>query len=913
MEERVDQAMPYGYFQMWISTFHSFADQILRDNITHIGLNPDYTLLTKAQAILFLRNNLFSLKLKYFRPFGNPEKFLHSLIQHFSRLKDEYITPEEYLNWVKTIPKTTDISEEEAEKYLELAHAYKAYQEIKLKKGVFSFDDLIFYLLELFEQRPSILGHYKEQFKYILVDEFQDTNIAQYILVKNLAPPEDKPNLTVVGDDSQAIYKFRGASLSNILAFMQDYPTAKQTNLNKNYRSFQKILDLSHQLIKHNNPDTLEHRLGISKQLKASRKDKQGAVNFTFHEQVELEAEYVAKEIARLTEKKDYSFADFAILVRANNHADPFMTALYRMGIPYRFLGPGALFKQAEVKDLIAYLQVLYDINDSVSFYRVMSMDIFKIDPKDTAALVSFARKINLSLFEAANLYRQITENEELSTEEKNYQQYMPLFTIFSKQSINSIVQMVHRHLEMMKKHSAGEILYDFFEESGYLNMFISKKTEKNERIIKNISKFFNRLKGFEADKIDNSVNGVVEYINLSLDLGESPQAEEVDMVDYDAVNILTVHSSKGLEFPVVFLPNLTKGRFPTTQKKEKIPLPEDIVKEILPEGDHHVQEERRLFYVGLTRACDIAYLSASKFYTGGKRERKLSPFVVETLGEETVNNTLLLKEEEKEQLSIFDFKPVKDDPIIKEKKPKLHSFSYSQIETFQRCPLQYKYMYILKVPSPPSGALAFGETIHKALQSFYEQFRQDRSVNLNYLLKLYDELWIPVGYSSKKEHKEKLAAGKDMLTNYYKTFHHQDLNILGIERNFKIKLDEGIYLTGKIDRVDNKGNENIEIIDYKTGSKPDERKLKKNLQFGLYALAAIDKGLYGKDPVQITLTFYYLQDMEKISMKKSFKEILTVKEDVLKTIETIKQSDFLPKVGPWCDFCPFKMICDAW
>ncbi|MBI1863431.1 UvrD-helicase domain-containing protein [Candidatus Microgenomates bacterium] len=270
METRVDERLPYGYTQTWISTFHSFADTILRTDISHIGLSPGYRLMTEAETISFLRERLFMFDLKYFRPLGNPNKFLSSLLQHISRLRDEDVTPEDYQKWVDQAG-ADDVEPEELQKRRELAHVYKVYQEIKVKEAVFDYGDLIHYLLVLFRKRPNILNQYRKQFKYILVDEFQDTNIAQYAMVKLLAPPESNPKLTVVGDDSQAIYKFRGASVSNILTFMKDFPTAKNVSLLTNYRSDQAILDHAYRLIKFNDPDTLEAQLGISKKLVASR------------------------------------------------------------------------------------------------------------------------------------------------------------------------------------------------------------------------------------------------------------------------------------------------------------------------------------------------------------------------------------------------------------------------------------------------------------------------------------------------------------------------------------------------------------------------------------------------------------------------------------------------------------------
>jgi DNA helicase-2/ATP-dependent DNA helicase PcrA len=249
MEERVDKVIPYGYTQSWISTFHSFADTVLRRETARIGLNPNYKLMTTAENIIFFRSHLFDFPLSTLRPLGNPNKFIEAMLQHFSRLKDENISPEEYLNWANSIQNKLEIDDVEKSQALELAQAYAFYQEIKIKEGMFDFSDLIYYVIQVFKQRPGILARYRQQFSYILVDEFQDTNIAQYELIKMLCPPGTRTNLTVVGDDSQAIYKFRGASVSNIMAFMHDYPQAKQITLIRNYRSHQSILDASYKLI----------------------------------------------------------------------------------------------------------------------------------------------------------------------------------------------------------------------------------------------------------------------------------------------------------------------------------------------------------------------------------------------------------------------------------------------------------------------------------------------------------------------------------------------------------------------------------------------------------------------------------------------------------------------------------------
>lgn len=909
MEERIDQALPYGYFQMWISTFHAFADQILKEEAVHIGHAIGYRLMTETEAIIFLRKNLFLFNLKYFRPLGNPNKFIDSLLQHFSRLRDEDISCEEYLKWARDLQKNSQLEKDEKEKSLELALAYQKYEQLKIKEGLVDFSDLVFNLLKIFRTRPNILKKYQQQFKFFLVDEFQDTNISQYNLIKLLCPAKVNPLLTIVGDDSQAIYKFRGASISNIMTFMSDYPQAKQITIKNNYRSNQTILDAAYKLIKHNDPDTLEAKLGISKNLIADKNDDKKAIEFYLADKIDEEADFVTKKILQL--KNNYSFNKFAILVRANNHANPFIHALQRTGIPFQFLGPGMLYKQAEVKDLIAYLKILYDLNDSSALYRVLTMNILALDNKDINQLLAMTRRTSKSLFQVIEIYLSFYNQQIYQKEFENYKPYLPFLKEETKTKLWEIYQMIIRHIALLKKETAGQILFYFLEDTKLLNKIVKYENEREEKIALNISKFFNLLKAYETDHEDASVFAVVEYIEMCLEFGGSPQSEKIDISIYDAVNILTVHSAKGLEFPAVFLVNLTNGRFPTYEKKEAIPIPQELIKEILPEGDYHLEEERRLFYVGLTRAMDKVFLSASKFYNEGKRERKLSSFVVESLGDNAVKKQLNLKKTEKAQLSIFDFKKV-EEPIIKNFY-NISNFSFTQLEVFKTCPLQYKYQFILKVPTTPSSALSYGDTIHKTLQKFYQEFIIDKKISQDRLLAIFQEKWIPIGYVSPAHEARMKKEGKTMLSDFYKKLHRSNLNIIGLEKLFRIKIDNNLFVTGKIDRVDALKNNEIEIIDYKTGKKPDEKALTKSLQLSIYALAATDKGLYNKKVNEVNLIFYYLQDMSLVSMKRKEKEIEAVKEEIKSTVEEIRTDNFSPRVGPWCDFCSFRMICEAW
>jgi len=275
MVERVGDIMPLGYEEPWIYTFHAFAERVLKEKGIEIGLDPSYKTLPDSDQWLLLRKNIFNMDLKYFRPLGNPTKFISDILTFISKLQDENISNKDFETFVKHMKHESD---EEKLKYDELSYIYNEYERLKIENSGMDFGNLIMWVIKLFKERPNILSEYQKQFKHILVDEFQDTNYAQYELIKLLYPIKeckkenlkeipDQRSLLVVGDDSQSIYKFRGAAISNILQFMEDYKKAETVTLIENYRSTQEILNPAYKLIQNNNPDTLESKLGISKEL----------------------------------------------------------------------------------------------------------------------------------------------------------------------------------------------------------------------------------------------------------------------------------------------------------------------------------------------------------------------------------------------------------------------------------------------------------------------------------------------------------------------------------------------------------------------------------------------------------------------------------------------------------------------
>lgn len=923
MEERVDEAMPLGYSQIFIGTFHSFCDRVLREEALHIGLDPGFKLLTEMELVALMKKNLHDLSLSYFKPAGNPQKFLQGLIRHFSRLEDEMVKVSDYEAFVEKKFGKKKLSEEEKldkEKWKELLTAYKMFKKLKIDEGVMDFADLIGNTIKLFEMRPNVLKEYRKRFVHVLVDEYQDTNIAQNKLVEMICPPKSKPNLFVVGDDSQSIYKFRGAAVSNILEFFKTYNGAKRVVLTKNYRSTQNILDAAHRLIKKNDPDTLEHKMGIDKSLISTRGEKGANLEFFFPPRVENETEMVVKKIRELKENdEELEWSDFAILVRANNHAEPFLTELSRMAVPYQFLGPAQLFRQKEIKELIAYLQLLVDPVDDVAAFRVLSSEEISIDQSELGLLGGYAKRQGLSYYE---IIKKVLSWDYGQTEKLKFGQYSqrpPVLSEETKTKVENFVEMFEKHLELAKKESGGQILYNYLRDTNYLDLIIDPENEETARAAENIGLFFDKVKAFEANREEKRVRDLLDWIQMRLELGDSPLVSKNDWTKNEAVNVLTVHSGKGLEFRVVFVVNVVDQRFPTRRRSEQIPLPEELVKEILPEGDPHEQEERRLFYVAMTRAKDYLFLSGAKFYNEeAKREKKASIFVKEALGED-----LITKSGKEKQISLLEWEgKEKTEEFTREKlsERRINYLSYSQMNNFSICPRQYKYQYILKLPSPPRAAQILGTSVHETLKSFYQQVKAKLiKGEKEELLRFLKKNWQSVGFDNKKHEKDTYKKAVEMLTKYYdESFDKKTVDkVLALEKRFSLKIGPELKIGGVVDRVDDIGEGMIEVIDYKTGGKvPSQREVDRDEQLSLYALAVSLDGSYYQKPVEkIKLTLWFLDEGKKVSTTRTKEEVEEMRKKVIETAEEISKSEFPAKPGKVfpCGFCAYKLVCDEW
>lgn len=888
MEERVEALLPFGYFDLWISTFHAFGERILHEHALDIGLPNNFKLLTETEQWLLIRQNLDEFSLDYYQPKGNPTKFIEALVKHFSRLKDEDIAPEQYLHYAKNIKLDKDSAEiddgSELKRIQELANAYHVYQRLLLKNNALDFGDLITYTIMLLKKRPKILQKYQKQFQYILVDEFQDTNYAQYDLIKMLAAP--KNNLTVVGDDDQSIYKFRGASVSNILEFKKDFKKAKDIILVENYRSGQNILDLAHDFIKLNDPNRLESKLKINKNLKSQSRSK-SAIGHLHFKTKEEESDGIIRKILEL--KKNNSWNDFAILIRANSQADLFMPYLEKAEIPYQFLASKGLFSKPIVMDLLAYLRMLDNYHESRALYRVLNFDIFKFSHEDIINLLNHAHRKNVSLYEALKASQLATAGR--------------------------VLDLIEKHTRLIREKTAGQVLLAFLEDSGYLKDIIKKDSQKSREQVLYLNQFYKYIQKFEQSTNDRSVRNFISEINLNEEAGEEGSLQPDFEEGPETVKILTVHSAKGLEFKYIFIVNLVDKRFPAIAKSDPIGIPEELVKEIIPEGDIHLQEERRLFYVAITRAKEGLFFTSAEDY-GGARKKKISRFLIEAG---------LAKEKKPEPTGKIEFKKTVEthrNASVQKKCSIDHKFSYTQIKAFEACPRQYYFAHVLRIPVPGKASLSFGKTMHHVLYEFFRRLKEGEEnkqidlfgnsssvetmhvSSLPDLLKIYDQSWIDDWYYSNKNKEEYFKKGKKILKEFYKLHEKNWPQVKFLEQGFNLKIKDYI-IKGAIDRIDMMKDNKIEIIDYKTGKIPKEKKDIEQLL--LYALVL--KEIFKQTPEKIT--YYYLEENKSLSFEIKEKELIKVQEWALAWIEKIIESDFTATPGFHCKHCDFYSICE--
>ncbi|MBO8126261.1 MAG: DNA helicase PcrA [Firmicutes bacterium] len=569
MKERVEKLLGYSAERIWVSTFHSACVRILRADGAKNGLDPHFVIYDSSDQIALVKEVLKELNIndKNFPP--------RSLLEAISKAKNELKTPEEYSS------QAGDFWEQQVER------VYKRYQERLKENKALDFDDLIMETTLLFKEQPYVLDYYQERFRYLLVDEYQDTNKAQYELVKLLAAKYR--NLCVVGDDNQSIYGWRGADIENILAFERDYPDAKVIKLEQNYRSTGTILDAANSLIQYNIART-------DKKLWTDR-GRGEPIKVYWAADERDEARYVVEEIAKL-QREGYRNQDMAILYRTNAQSRPFEEAFLYAGIPYQVVGSLRFYDRKEIKDIIAYLRVIYNPADNISLQRIINV------PKRGIGAATYAKLEQLAAERGQSVYDALLDIAKGKVD----------FPGRTQQKLVEFVTFMEQLRAKQEETPLTSLVEELLELSGYRAELQQTKDEHAKGRLENISEFLSATQQYDRELPGEGVGLFLEQLAL---LSDPDTYDEGD----DSVTLMTLHSAKGLEFPVVFLAGLEEGIFPHARSIWEM---------------EQLEEERRLCYVGVTRAQERLYLtSAGRRTIFGTTENRLpSRFLEEIPGE---------------------------------------------------------------------------------------------------------------------------------------------------------------------------------------------------------------------------------------------------------------------------------------
>lgn len=528
---------------LWMGTFHSICARILRQEIDILGYDKNFVIYDKGDQLSMIRRCLKALDLdskKY-----SPNVISSIIDKAKNNLEDVEIFEYNALNYYKKI----------------VARVYKQYQEELFENNALDFSDLILLTVKLLKEKSEILKNYQYKFKYILVDEYQDINFAQYQLVKLLSGKYN--NLFVVGDPDQSIYKFRGADLSNILRFEQDFPHSRVIKLEQNYRSTKVILEGATNLIKFNR----------NRKEKELWTDKKGGEKIRCYEAVSAldEAVFVSREIIKLNKEKDKAFKDFAILYRTNAQSRAFEEVFSKQGIPFRVIGGLRFYERKEVKDILAYLRFIHDQKDRVSFLRIINNAKLGIGKITLSKIAELARKNNLNFHQSLKQGLRVIK-----------------ISADRKEAISKFTSLIDELNKKKREIKGSELLIELIRKINYYEELKKEGEFKAQNKIENIKELILAVQEFEENNEDKSLTAFLEYVALITDI-DLYKGEE------DVVTVMTLHSAKGLEFPVVFITGFEEGIFPHSRS--------------LNSGEE-LEEERRLCYVGMTRAKERLYLT---------------------------------------------------------------------------------------------------------------------------------------------------------------------------------------------------------------------------------------------------------------------------------------------------------------
>lgn len=896
---------------VWLGTFHAFCL-----NVVLKPVEPELGVIEKLDHWILLRRNMRELRLERYLKLHEPGQFLSDFLAFFSRCQDELVTPDDYDRYVESLaqkleaeqasldPEELEDREDALARQREIARAYRVSERLLRDRREMTFGSMILQAERRLRNDSALAARLAERFRYILVDEFQDTNVAQIELLRHLAGRHR--NLFVVGDDDQAIYRFRGASFASFKRFGEFFlvPAGRPDGhiaLTENYRSTRRILRVAGEVIAQNRDRFLPNKRLASATGEGER------VRVVELATPEAEAHWIADEIERLHTEGE-RWGQMAVLYRKHNHRDRLMRELAARRIPF-VIRNLSILSNTLVRDLIAYLRLIDNPADNVSFTRVATAPYWRFTPEDLARLSHRARHNHRGLAE------ELASSLDLPADAERGRELGRLLSGLGRLAHNFtardlLTELVNR-LELQITPASADRLY--------------------------LERFLEFVREWQAKNPESRLADFIEYLDFASEAGEDIHLAEP--VTEDAVQLMTVHGAKGLEFDHVFVMRLSQRAFPSGKRRPTFEFPPELMKEARPEGDFQIQEERRLFYVALTRARKQLVLTT---VVGPKT--KASIFLEDFLSNPQIRTADVTESAPKirlpdEQLSVGGqpadpSSPALIDPARQDARawsritlwalnyhpplPEPLELSATSIDTYQTCPLKFLFEKGWALRGAPAAAMTFGNVMHTTIQQFVAGLRKELPMPVEELEAIYLREWPAGAYRDDYQEEEYRKAGEEQLRAFHARYLELKPSVQSQEKRFELQLPSNIVVTGRIDQINDlgysgeakpkkeTGKMRVEVVDYKTGSPKSQKDVDKNLQLSIYALAVRDA--LELDPARLVL--WYLRTDQRVETVRDDSDMNDARQKVLEIAGQIRAGQFAPRPGFHCHSCEFRPLC---
>lgn len=936
MRQRLTEIIGPDAYAVNIHTFHSFCADIIHRYPEKFDFVKELRPLSEIESVAVFRKLTDEIELQECKPLGKPYFYLAAFQKALKELKREGIAPEKLSLLIEEQKREYEaISSEEIInkrtgkpklKFLEqarsirknedLAKIYSAYCLFLRSNGRYDFEDMILFVLERLKKDDYLLAGFQEQLQYLLVDEYQDTNGAQNELLQMLTKGVEQPNLMVVGDDDQAIYRFQGACLENILQFSHHYREYATVIMKENYRSGQSILDSAKQLIS-KNKNRLCLSLNLDKNLLAAREKDSGRIKEVLCPTGESELRFLVKEVKKLR-SEGQKYSEIAVLFRNNHDADAIMDHFDAAGIPYQAHLEKNVLTEPLIQQVVKLLRLIFDFNAAdyeEAFFQALNAEFWQISPIDVF-------KLTRSSYEAKKgIMAYLVENDTMIKAWESGSQILKL---------RDLILSWHKDKD---NFSLPQLVEKVLKESGLIKHLLRDKSHWGDFL--QIKFFFHYIQDLHRGGNDLDIKKLLYYLDLYRE-HNVPLNFSLGMAETEAVQVMTAHKAKGLEFETVFILHCRDKKWGNISEKNNFKLPEALLSRSLIEKGDKNEDERRLFYVALTRAKKTVYICWAKEYSSGGNNRRAIPsqFLSELAQEKTEKIDYRETQEDhfRSAGEIFQDRPAPDWD------EKAQNYLLSLVEhlkisptalnKYLLCPRKFMYDNLLRVPKTKSAILSLGTAAHKALEKLFEGVKKNRLLSLNEVLKTFESSLKKEGLAE-KDFRSALKNGGQILTEYYQENKNLLREPIFTEYDFSVHrvIYEGVPITGKIDKIEfiDEKKDKVRLIDYKTGQARSQNSLlgktqENNLDYkrqGYFYLLLTETDRFFKHQ-GAEVVFEFIKERKVVSLPIIAEDYQSFKEELKDAYSRLKKGDFSKadpetvcrRCGPQRKNCEYFDLC---